>query len=362
MNDIFAWAEKAHQLQTRLSLNTRILTPSNYLSEQERFFSSERYNPQFKYAIPTISNVSRHIYSLHESLDRLSLPAELAAYGKKFVHNLMLVNRTRNAIGTDRFAALAGKLYGYRFESAEHVRRLLPPVKFADTKNAPVYDAESMRSLFQTYINDHPHIADAEVTIDHYNNHTIRVGDTKLTIGSAVKRNRKNVERLIVHEIESHMLQRQNLKHLQNPLLLLRQPHERELYAEGMAVYNEVISGTITKRAFDMYFLRLKAVELSKYSFRDIFQYLSPLVQKQTAFVITYRVKRGLANTKRTGGFPKDAAYLLGYAEILDYLKRGGKREMLYISPSPELGQMLLKYNLLPTHGHFTPRFWESST
>lgn len=353
------WARAARQIQLKLILNTRALTPVNYHKEMERFLSSKRYNPRFEYKTPYISNIKRKIHDLAKRLSHLDLPPELTAYLESYIHHLLLAARTRNAVGTDRFGSLAKSMYNYEKIDTDKLLSLLPPLTFANTKGARVLTAKAMQDLFQNYITNHPHIQDAAITIDEFNDHTIRVGHKRLTIGAAVRRNMRNVERLIVHEIESHMLQRQNLIQLGNPLLELRKIHERELFAEGMAVYNEEKSGTMTEKTFEMYIIRHRAVTMIDKSFREIFDYLSTFVPTHKAFVTTYRVKRGMHRTEKPGGFPKDASYLLGFHEVTDYVLRGGKLDMLYLSPVPDLGQLLLKYDLLPTTGFVTPRFWQ---
>ena len=115
--------------------------------------------------------------------------------------------------------------------------------------------------------------------------------------------------RLIVHEIESHILQKQNI-FSGSPLLLLRTQYDRVRYAEGIALYNEVATGTITQSAYELYQHRLTAVSMMDRSFRDIYEYLADLIPKDKAYITAFRVKRGLSDTGKPGGWPKDAVYL----------------------------------------------------
>jgi len=75
------------------------------------------------------------------------------------------------------------------------------------------------------------------------------------------------------------------------------------------------------------------------------------------AYIMTYRVKRGLRETKEAGGFPKDASYLLGFHEIETLVNEGFSKRQLYITKSPVLTSLLLKYELVDDKNIITPRF-----
>ena len=121
-------------------------------------------------------------------------------------------------------------------------------------------------------------------------------------------------------------------------------------------MYNEIASETITRAAFNAYYYRAKAVALMHKSFAEIYQALFRALGKHKAFLTTYRIKRGMSDTKKPGGYAKDALYLLGYFEIKRYLENGGRLAFLYLTQDPELGELLLKYNLLPVSEFYLPR------
>lgn len=353
-------AKELARVRNQLSLNTSLLTPVNYREEREKFFQNSKSNPQFVYQ-PSVNDpsVHRRLMALTEQIRSTALPREIASYLRHFAEDLHHAYLTRWAIGTPAFAKYAKRVYPYSIPSADALIRQLPDFSFADVTDEPLHTAEEMRLMFQQYIFAHPHISNVNVTVDYINDHTVRAGHRRLTIGAAVKRNRKNVKRLIVHEIESHLLQRHNLHTADSALLRLQRFSEKDLYAEGLAIFNEIYTGLLTKSAYEYYFYRLKAVELIDRSFREIFNELTYHIGDKKAFLITYRVKRGMGDTSRPGGYPKDAAYLLGFQAVHEYLKKGGPYELLYLSPVPDLGQLLLKYDLLPRYRPALPGFWK---
>ena len=85
---------------------------------------------------------------------------------------------------------------------------------------------------------------------------------------------------------------------------------------EGLAVFSEYMSGSLTIKRLQKLAYRVIAVDsLAKgYSFSKTFRLLHNTydLDKETAFYITLRVHRG-------GGFTKDYLYLTGLKKILDF-------------------------------------------
>lgn len=353
-----AFSTNVAEVYNQIQVQTTQLTPLNYQEEQKKFFSSNHYNPQFTYQKEELPPVNLLLNTLWRELLSLYLPLDLESYSESLLYHFAHLHETRASIGSDHFAHNAKLLYPFRKLNPEKIAKDFPHLSFADSSGAPLMNAFEIQDYARNYIRTSEYLDSFAVVIDRSNQQTIRATIGKLIIGSAVTRNEQNVVRLIVHEIESHMLQRQNL--LAGPAaLFLRTQYDRELYAEGMALYNEIITNTITKSAYDLYFHRLKAVSMIDKSFREIFEYLLNYMPKNKAYVTTYRVKRGMGDTGKAGGWAKDAVYLLGYKAVCDYLSNGGRREFLYQTQVPKLGELLLKYNLLSRHTCQLPAFLE---
>jgi hypothetical protein len=97
-------------------------------------------------------------------------------------------------------------------------------------------------------------------------------------------------------------------------------------------------------------------------SFREIFDLLTNHVSKEKAFMITYRVKRGMGDTSQPGGYAKDASYLLGYKTVKNYIESGGDVEFLYLSRFPELGELLYDNELLQHDSILLPKYLQEKT
>jgi len=135
------------------------------------------------------------------------------------------------------------------------------------------------------------------------------------------------VEALIQHEIGTHMVTYYNGR---------AQPF-RQLYSglagyealqEGLAVVAEYLVGGLSRPRLRLLAARVLAIRhmIDGASFVDVFRELDRLhdFDRRTAFVTTMRIYRG-------GGLTKDAVYLRGLCQLLEYLGRGGQLEPLLV-------------------------------
>jgi len=348
-------------LRKSLVLGTTTLTPLNFEEEKEKFFQSKTYNPIFHYRQFNFIEIDKDLKILNDRLQTLSLPKDIRQYLKSYLKNLKLLERTISSIGTEEFWYHAKRLFEFDLIHADKIITTLPPVSFQNENHTYLYSAPEIAEIFRTIFSDTYNLPDVTVRIDHFADHIIRAGRRGITIGAKVKRFDTNVKRLVAHEIESHVLQHYNMDLLHNPLVKLVNFNEGLLYGEGIAVYNEIKSGTITKKSYEDYYFRLKAVGMLSKSFRQIYTNLSEYLAPERAFLITFRVKRGMKDTGRSGGFPKDASYLLGYKKVHEYVKAGLHLDYLYLSKVPDLTNLLCRHNLLKSDEIILPHFLQDS-
>ncbi len=121
------------------------------------------------------------------------------------------------------------------------------------------------------------------------------------------------------HEIGVHMVTTMN--GLLHPLKIFSHGFPNNVESqEGLAVFSEYMSGSLTVKRLKELAYRVLAVDsLAKgYSFSKTFRLLHNTydLDRDTAFYITVRVHRG-------GGFTKDYLYLTGLKKIYDYYMQG---------------------------------------
>lgn len=352
--------KKAIALQSKLNLGTSILTPTNLLLEREKFFASLTYNPLFMYKKRKMIVSEDDIEQILAELNKLDIEDDLKQYFFNAIYKYKLVKKTIESIGTDNFASFSNQLFNITQTEIDTHLNMIPELKFNEPAKKELWSALTIKSHFEQIIMERYGLDEVKILLDEFNPFTIRVSNQKVVVGGKIKRFSHNVERLTVHEIESHVLRRQSLLQTKNILHRLASYDQSILYSEGLAVYNEISTGKITESAMNIYINRMQSVNRIHLSFREIYNYLINFLEPKIAFIMTYRVKRGMRDTSQPGGFKKDAYYLMGYFRVKEFVDKGGDIKDLYRFALPELITLLRKYNLASTKYTILPRFLSS--
>lgn len=352
--------KKAILLQSKLNLGTSMLTPTNLLEEREKFFASADNNPVFVYKKKKLMVTEDDIELLLTDLNNLEIDQDLKDYFFNAIYKFKLVKKTIEAIGTDNFASFSSQLFNISQIEIDTHLNMIPELKFNEPSKKELWSALTIKNHFEQIIMERYGLDEVKILLDEFNPFTIRVSNQKVIVGGKIKRYSHNVERLTVHEIESHVLRRQSLLQTKNVLHRLASYDQSILYSEGLAVYNEITTGKITESAMNIYINRMQSVNRIHLSFREIYNYLINFLEPKIAFIMTYRVKRGMRDTSQPGGFKKDAYYLMGYFRVKEFVDKGGDIKDLYRFALPELITLLRKHNLASTKYTILPRFLSS--
>ncbi|MEJ2193412.1 MAG: flavohemoglobin expression-modulating QEGLA motif protein [Ignavibacteriaceae bacterium] len=155
----------------------------------------------------------------------------------------------------------------------------------------------------------------------------LMVSQGNLLIGKQLKISETRVEALIQHEIGTHVLTYLNGRSQPFRQLYVGLAGYEELQ-EGLAVLSEFLVGGLTSPRLRLLAARVLAAHLmiDGASFVEVFRELNKGhgFERRTTFTITMR-------TFRCGGLTKDAVYLRGLVQLLDYIKKGGKLESLFV-------------------------------
>ncbi len=155
----------------------------------------------------------------------------------------------------------------------------------------------------------------------------LMVSQGNLLIGKQLKIPETRIEALIQHEVGTHFLTYLNGKAQPFRQLYIGLAGYEELQ-EGLAVFSEYLVGGLTRPRLRLLAARVLAAHrmVQGASFVEIFRELNKIhgFERRTAFTITMRTFRG-------GGLTKDAIYLRGLIQLLEYLKNGGALEPLFI-------------------------------
>ena len=168
---------------------------------------------------------------------------------------------------------------------------------------------------------------DATVTVRSDVPRGLMVSRGSLLIGEGTRIPANRVDALLQHEIGTHVVTFYNGK--AQPLQQLRSGLAGyDPLQEGLAVLAEYLVGGLTAGRLRMLAMRVVCVQgmLKGASFIDAYRELTGTYgfADRSAFTIAMRIFRG-------GGMTKDAAYLRGLGELLDYLGQGGTIEPLIV-------------------------------
>jgi uncharacterized protein (TIGR02421 family) len=152
------------------------------------------------------------------------------------------------------------------------------------------------------------------------------VSGPELSIGKDLLISKARMNALIQHEVGTHMLTYCN-GHAQPLHLMYAGFADYEQTQEGIAVLSEYLVGGLDINRLKLLAARVMAVDCmaNGADFIETFDLLSRKYgfKEFTAYNISMRVHRG-------GGYTKDAIYLKGLIEILQFLQQGGNFSQLY--------------------------------
>jgi hypothetical protein len=325
------------------------LTPENYDQEKEKFFDSDTYNPQFQYPDIDLSETIQILKDL-VSYDHVEgIPLKLSSYIRRVVKSKYSSAKLIESIGNDsKFIAYTTKKYyvptdNYAKKSTRILRGLVKRFNLTeiDKSNERQYKAEEVVEIFKEFLSivgvpiaDRPIFKNNEEYYDYLKNGTSEdkwfVGFTKTQssrtkVGSKfrtiyVGRNstfgRSKVLKLLIHEIGTHVLR--SVNGFNTGYEIFGKPTiSSYLYTEeGLAAYNEMKYGLLTRKTLNRYALLNYGVYLAHkyhYTFRQLYNLNLGFKPPSTAFNLAYQVKRGLTDTANSGGYTKDAVYLKGF-------------------------------------------------
>lgn len=346
----------------------RALKPINLLPELERFSkeyqSGSIYNPVFRYDPEQKEIAKAALYKL-EQISRLMTQVDsprLEFFLSEKVEEIVDFCRLVSVIGDDEtFPSTAIRIL--QQTTISDVDAALKDVSMLDnTKVESSSDFLTAEEFCATAKKELLNISEdwkiktgqisAKVNVDSAN--SIILVNTHETF------TKEEILRLLVHEIWTHVLRVENGRN--QPLSIFQTGLAKSLSTEeGLAVYSEQINGLLDHRAIRLYCARVLACYLSQtQSFHDIYSAVNKIAPED-ALHITHRVKRGMVNTCKAGGFTKDKVYYLGWKEVSRFFGNNSKldRKFLYCGPiglhhlsmireSIKIGELVGDYKLPP--------------
>lgn len=309
------------------------LVPLNIVEERENFLSKPKQNPKFIYRDrESVALSARYIHELEREVEQ-SAPKEFVDYFLNLINYLVAHNTAYSVVGSEEFTEKYNQIFGYpttpdKLAEFETI--------FVDTelKEIPVMlDASAIAYRFKLAIEKYALHSSWTIDLSSKRPDSVRVMPQahKIYIGENILRTSSDVDRLVVHEIETHVLRSLNGENQSLQLLKFTGLRDYVLVEEGLAVYMELANSLLDKKTNLKYLLRAKLASNIERSFVEIYESLRDLgLGEDEAFESTFRVKRGLSDTSLPGGCQRDSAYCSGYFAVKQWLNNGGSVEFLY--------------------------------
>lgn len=263
-------------------LQLRNLLPANYLEEKEKFFSDRSYNPQFRYEV-------------------LPKQSYLQEYGKEY----------------GSFSALAQEIIDQKYfnRSAKEVAE--------EGGNILGHDQViglCLKYLEENHLSGHYVIEWSDTPVSRASiNHKQR----QLTLKKNAEFRECNTMGMLFHEIGTHALRQLNYE--QQPWFKKKTEYGFSDYLateEGLATVHTLLPFE-DKSAYSSAIRYIASLYAQTHSFTELWKLLSAYIHEpELRWMITFRQKRGIADTSQPGGYTKDVIYFAGAMLVADWLQK----------------------------------------
>lgn len=310
----------------------RHVKPANLAEERMRALEDEHYNPVFQY-----HEVQADLQELEQRLVQLTMddsPLGLLLK-KKRREVLQRIQMLQSRGDNRRFTEASSVLYGLPSSvllSAAHAA-----IRSQTACDLPATDAQTMGTaeaakLFEEVLTRYG-LYDWKVSVRTSQVSRCAVGGRSVTLREGATFAREEIDAIIAHEIEIHVLTAENGSH--QPFELFRRGCANYLDTqEGLAIYNQnrLLSPHHAKRYQPAKGVLAAAFAL-EHSFaetrRFLVEDLGYLPDK--ALNKTFDLKRGLGDTSEPGAFTKTLVYFRGLRAIEQYVGEGKDVRRLFI-------------------------------
>lgn len=300
------------------------LLPLNAKKEKEKIFRDKTYNPVLKYSLP-----KSNLIQVKKNL--LKIRTDSSVIGQLFrqrIKELIIQTDLLRNIGTSVITKYSLDLYSR--PSKDLIRKAAKLLDLPSQKEMMKYGKISVAKKFLDSLLTKGlnwRVVERDMVAAAAFNITEKI----LYINTGRKFADSDLKRLVVHEVGTHVTRAENGRKQKYKLFYLGFPNYG-ITEEGLAVYNEDKAGLLSNDVLKNYAGRVVAVDLAlKNSFSTVYTNLLEFFNKEEAWTLAMRAKRGLSNTSKPGAFTKDYIYLSGYYMIKDFVRKGGNLKGLYV-------------------------------
>ncbi len=303
------------------------IKPIKITKEKRKFLEDHSYIPKLKY--------KELKFNPDEEISRLeNLNFDDSVLGTIFKEKkeeiLLKLDLIQN-IGKEKFTDISEKLYGKPSkEEVENAKILLQNHKKSEI-SSEFLNFDEAKDLLENTLEKYK-LSNWKVLLKRNMVTSCSAKKNKILLLKKVDFSREKLEKLIAHEIETHILTSENGS---------KQPYKIFNYGmkdylktqEGLAIYNVEKKLLIPFNQNYKIASLIYAMSLKDKTIKEIIDILIKEYNftNKSAFGTALKVKRGVGDENAKGVFTKDYLYYSGYKEIKNYVETGGDLKDLYI-------------------------------
>jgi uncharacterized protein (TIGR02421 family) len=301
------------------------INPINLIAQRNKFLKNSAISPNFNYKQLNIDP-----YKFREQLYKLPVgeinDADIQQLYRHVIDNLASKIDLLTTIGTDDFVYNSLKYYGEpSTNDIANARFILHLNDDELDQDEERLNADEAISYFKAQAQEWNLNCKVEKSSKLVSKAMVNNEKALLLINKEASFSRKEIHAFAYHELGIHMLTTINAK--QHPLKVFSLGLTGNTHTqEGIALYSEYCSGSLTIKRLKTIALRVIAVQymLVHGDFAKTYHALMNEfnLDENAAFTLTTRVYRG-------GGFTKDYLYLKGFRDILSLAKQGSIDNLL---------------------------------
>jgi len=318
----------------------KFINPQNLEAQKLKFFEAlqrnEEYNPIFTYAqrnpdysyFAMGSKLDTYKSELIELLKEIERD-ELGIVFESEIIDLIEKIELIKSIGTENFAGNSEAYYGGIERKSLSAAKKILQQETKQYEERITFD-EAVNTIKARLKKDK---LNYKITIREPAGSMFAVINSRreILLNKDVDFTKEMVARFIAHEIEAHIYRYEN--GFRQPYKLLAHGFSRETTEteEGLAATIEKLSGVSSQKQIKDYAGRLVAInEAQTKSFFDTYTEMAKYFDRETAFRLTLRAKRGIKDQQKGGAFFKDALYFNGMLKVEEFLKNHSVKELYY--------------------------------
>ncbi len=294
------------------------INPINLNEEKNTFISKYnkeiRYNPTFEYKSINFESLLNKISTLNNELNKYHSPylkyySELLNNYKIFVENFNI--RDNNFIHwlSSKYGKPNNQLFSYSQKYLDNINQsIINQDNYIGFDEAKKYMQSSLvESGFRNWEISKETMS-AKIKVNPHNQMISFNSDSVFSL--------RELQRLVHHEIETHVLRFENGSKQNSNIFKYGFPDYLET-EEGLAVLAEEKNNMLDEDVLAKYCVRVTTSYLAyDFDFFDLVKYANQYFDLENSFSIVARIKRGLKDTSAKGGFTKDQIYLKGFKKL----------------------------------------------